>query len=266
MSKILIAIPTKGRANMIDDKILSWLKYTKFEYKFFIEPNEIDDYIKNSSLRIKNIISLDKNNKGLGYCLKYIKNYAKFYKYDYIFKLDDDIVNFRNSDSKVKNVTKEWRCKNKFEPIIEASLEMFDEIESVGGVSIMYGGGKYKSEDLDVWMSMNKRLQTSYITRTELFCPDWIDKIGVFTDFVTYLNIRKLGYQTIEYGRTGMDFGTSDNAVGKIDGGLQLFDRNKLVLEAKEIISNKFKNIVWKEVNKQWTIEPDLRRTKLDEL
>lgn len=266
MSRILIAVPSKGRADMFSEKTLSWLKYTKYDFKVFLEPEEIEQYSK-TGLKSSQIVSITNSNKGLGYVLKFIKEYANSNKYEYVFKLDDDIQNFRNAGGGYKGkITQKERCLNIFDKMIESSISLMDHVPDVGGISIMYGGGKYKTAEIETWMAVNKRLQTSYITRTKLICPDWIDQIGVFTDFATFINLIKLGYTTVEYGLTGMDFGSTDNSVGKNEGGIQLFDRRDLAFKSKEFLSKKFPRLAWKIVKKQWSIEPDLRKTKLSEI
>lgn len=261
--KVLLAVPTKNRyrEHQIQKNTLSWIVHTKYDWRLFVEPQDYDNYRKLT----KNIVRIDQNDKGLGYSKVCIKQYAEKNGYDVVFKIDDDIINFQYTGfgRTVKNLTKEKRVRDKVDPLIENSVKAFKIFKDLGGISIVYGGGKYKSEVVEEWMAVNKRLQTCYLIRTELLCPPSCGILPCFEDFSTYLNLRKKGYFTLQYGLTGMIY----EEVGANDGGIQDFNREKLAIKAKAILQALYPGLKWRpRPEKAWKFEPDLRRTNLNKL
>jgi len=263
--KILIAVPTKDRyrPTEIVKNTLSWLVYSRFDWKLFVEPQDVKHYLSAIPEHRKNIISLKYNNRGLSYCKREIQRYAESRGYELVFKIDDDIERWRNTGGGKKGtLTQAERTRNIFDVMIDKSIEAFKAISELGGVSLPYGGGKLKTEEIEDWVAVNRRLQTCYIVRTELLCPPRCDEIKVFEDFSTFLYLISRGYITLLYGRTGMDV----VPVGKNSGGHQSFNRKRNAELAKDVLSELFPALKWKRVDKVWKWEPDLRFTKLDEI
>lgn len=254
----LIAIPSKGRAKQLERNTWGWLQHTKHLFKFFIEPKDLDEY--KFYVGKENIVLLPENDKGLYFAKKQIYLWSKFHKIKYIFKLDDDVQSWRDPANRGlgKNApkrSKEYRCKNLFDPIVENSREALKQLEEVGGISLSYGN-EMRNFDGEVWKGINKRFQSCYITKTEFFDFN-LDEGGVFEDFLSYVYIRSKGLNTLQYGLTGMDI----QPVGKNFGGHQMFDRRKVNEKEKKEIEKLFPWLKWKRVQKDWNWEPDFRKT-----
>ena len=264
--KLLIAVPSKGRAKEFEKDTYSWLQYTRFDWNVFIEPGEYDDYIK-VVRHPKFLVTIPENNRGLGYCKTQIKKYAEERGYDLVFKVDDDVLSWRDPMNRglghnAPKTTKEYKCKYLFDVLIKDSLKLFKAYPECGGVSIMYGQDM-KTFSGETWIGINNRLQTNYIVLIKLLAPPGSSLNIVFEDFNTYLNLRKRGYYTVRYGLTGADV----RPVGINEGGWQSFDRGKLAERAKDFLSKIYKGLVWKRVEgKKWQWEPDFRKTNFDDL
>ena len=91
--KYTIYIPSKGRPNCSTPKLLENTKYY-----LVVEPQDKKAYIENFG---KNkVLVLNKNNKGLWYARKWIKNYSTKKGEKYHWQIDDDIRAFMKRDVK----------------------------------------------------------------------------------------------------------------------------------------------------------------------
>lgn len=266
--KILIAVPSKNRwrENEIQRKTLAWLIYTKYDYRIFVEPQDYNYY--NSIIGIKDkVVDIGENDRGIGFAKIKIQQYAEKYGFDYVFKLDDDIIGWRDPANRglgrsAPKRSKEYRCKVLFEPIIERSLEMFKEMgELVGGVTIPYGNEMREYDSDKIWIGVNKRLQCCYIIRTDLFCSKHSLEFNTFVDFLDFVYLIKSGFKTLTYGQTGIEY----DGIGNRPGGLQ--DNNRLIrsLHTMSVAKKVYPDLVWKKVNKIWKFEPDFSKTKFIE-
>lgn len=253
--KILIAVPSKNRVQGLKKNTLSWLKHSKYDWKVFVEPQDETSY---AEVVDKNkTVVLDQNDQGLGYAKKAIKAYAEDNNYDLIFKVDDDITAWRNianrgkKGSKTRHPTTKEEYAEIFDKIISDSLEIFNRYPEMGGVSLPYGNQMLAVKK---WTHLNARLQTAYITRTELFIPETGGRYHVFEDFATYMWIRKKGFKTLRYGLTGIDC----EQVGSNAGGHQDFDRLAEAKREAEELRKIYPALQFKEVDKPWEIEPRL--------
>lgn len=261
--KLLIACPSKGRVDKLELNTWGWLKYTKFPFKFFVEEQDFPDY--KSLLGERNLVVLPESDKGLWYAKKQIQKYGIENGYDYLFKLDDDVQSWRDPSNRglgkdAPKRTKEYRCEHLFEPIIKNSIELLNANNwLIGAISLMYGNDM-KSFTGEKWIGINKRLQSCYIIKTELFVPDDYPNFqGSYEDFVTFFNIVKKQYFTVRYGLTGMDV----QPVGKNKGGCQSFDRRQGAKQEMDYLLKYFPEIIWKPVQgKNWDFEPDFRKLK----
>jgi len=271
--KILIAVPSKNRwrDNQIQRKTLAWLQYTKYDYAIFVEPQDLQNYVnnipQNMEIRHQTFVNIKENNKGMGYCKLMIQKYAQENKYDYIFKADDDIIGWRDPANRglghnAPKRSKEYRCKEIFDPMIDKSLEMFKELgEYVGGVTLQYGNEMRDYDPEKPWIGINKRLQCCYIVRTDLLCQRDVEHFSLFEDFMTFVHLIKSGYKTITYGLTGIEY----DGIANREGGFQDVERIKGSLHTMIMAKKIYPDLIWKKVNKPWKFEPDFAKTKFIE-
>lgn len=224
--RCLVCIPSKGRPDNIKKYVIPFMSRLKLDYKIFVEPQDLNLYT------FENVISLPENNMGLGYSTKYAKKYCEENAYDLYFRIDDDVKGIGSIEDDLIKI-----------------LEAF-KIKKVGAISFPYSFEWYnKSEKL--FTRINKRLQTCYIIRTELFRPS--EKVSTFDDFYQYLLLRNDNYDVLFCSKHLIEC----SPVGEGKGGLQCYDRELL---AKNEI-NIFRSIdptikVIKKENKPWKYEP----------
>jgi hypothetical protein len=266
--KILLAVPSKNRwrEDEIKKNTLSWLQFTEYDWQVFVEHHEYKLYKKITS----NVVDIGVNNSGIGgvgFVKTKIQEYAIENGYDLIMSIDDDLNSIAcpRIDGFKGKVSTQERVKIKWDWMIRESIDAFEIFPKLGGVSVFEGGGKFKVKDLDVWMKVNQRLETCYIVRTELYCPPRCIEIPVFQDFSTYIYLRVLGYFTLTSGITGWHV---RNPVGQGSGGCQDYDRLKLAMKAKKILTEIYPDLKWRDRRgeKIWGWEPSFRSTKMEDL
>lgn len=245
--KILIAVPSKNRAVAIMKDTLRWLPETRYDWRVFVEPQDFPAYLA-AGIPDDRLIQLKENNKGLGYAKKTIYDWAVEYKYDLIFKLDDDIKNWYGADRK-----RSLQPVAVFEKAIDDSIQVMKFREDVMAVSFPYSFQMFDAGKK--WTNVNLRTQTAYIVRTNCIFPD--ERISVFEDFATFIFIRvvKNGL-VLRYGLAGMD--CADVGVNK--GGHQEFNREEKAKAEIEYLREIYPALTFRPVKgKAWTIEPDMR-------
>lgn len=84
-------IPTKGRVNT---KTYKLFEKVGIEVYHFIEPQEIEKY------NVPNKISIEKNDKGIGYVRNYMLNHARKHNQEWVIVCDDDVQSFGKYDGK----------------------------------------------------------------------------------------------------------------------------------------------------------------------
>jgi len=265
--RILLAVPSKNRfrENQIQKDTMKWIIYTEYDWMIFVEHKEVKEYRKFT----KNVVDIGENKWGLGYSKLKIQEYAIENGYDIIFSIDDDLSSIACPRDSSMNFSKrkvsiQERVEIKWDWMIRESLDAFKMFPNLGAVAVFEGGGKFKVKDLDIWMGVNKRLETCYMCRTELYCSPRCLEIPVFQDFSTYIFVRVSGYFTLLSGITGWHI---SHPVGQGDGGLQSFNRKELALRAKKVLSEMYPTLKWRDrPTKLWAIEPDFRRTKIQDL
>ncbi len=251
--KLLVAIPSKGRADTIFKRTLRWVTRAGFDVRIFVEPSEIEAYRAGAvdanyehylDIKPEQFISIRANDKGLGYAKGYIKRYAERNGYDLVFKLDDDVLRF----------TGRGKNKSDDEMIIQFSAMVgrcrwaFNRYPDVGAIGFPYRNELYEPKE---WSHINRRLQSSYIIRTELMQSGF----NTFEDFAQYIYIRSLNKVTLRYGLMGID--AAD--VGANRGGLQLFDREKMQDDEIPKLREMYPALEFKRVQgKKWGFEPVL--------
>ena len=172
--------------------------------------------------------------------------------YDFIFKLDDDIVNWTDLDKRVPKGDNILGIKRILTQLINDSIFAFDNIPRLGGVSLFYGNELYT--ELKKWYGENQRFQTAYIIRTSLFEP--ITGTDTFEDFAMTLNVIYNKYKILRYGLTSIRC----EDIGSNAGGLQDFNRKHLALQAISILKDKFGPELKTRIkpHKAWYLEPIL--------
>lgn len=245
--KILFAIPSKNRVEILKKYTYQWLRLMDFDWKIFVEPQDMEKYAE-----FDNLISLPENNQGLGYAKKFIKQYATENGYDLIFKIDDDIKCFTDFR---KRTTPEHTAILLEDFIEDEVMFEFSKHEILGAIAFPYSFHMFEKSQ---WKPA-KKLQTCYITRTEFFTNDKYD-FTVFEDFAVGLDILVHGSKIMKYGLIGQELGVE---VGKGTGGLQDFSRKILAEKDAEQLRKMYPPINFKKVDKPWEIEPDMRSIKL---
>ena len=252
--KLLIAIPSKGRADTIFKRTMRWAPRLGYDVKVFVEPQEIASYrtlaedgnYKNrTAITDDSFVDIGKNDGGISYVMSFIKQYAVDNGYDLVFKMDDDVMRF----------TGRGKSKPDDLMIIEFSA-------MVGKCRVTFGkypdvaaiGFPYRNElfELKQWVGINMRLQTCYIVRTEM-----MHSLGVnmMEDFAQYVYIRTQNKNTLRYGLLGID--AAD--VGKTAGGMQMFNQKELAEETCKRLKELHPAMQFKKVEgKNWSIEPVL--------
>lgn len=260
MEKFLICIPSRNRAEKLFKNTYSFVQHSKYPFKIFVEPSQQEQYLEFFDKSL--LVIMKENNKGLCYAKKEMMEYALENGIEFILKMDDDINNIRVREiseiKKTENVDRAYRAKYFLDVAIKESLEVlkdFDEIKAVG----YFYGQELREENAPTWISLNSRLQGTYIIKTKFLfpSPEHIKSDG-FEDFSTFFNIVDSGFFTIRHGKLGFDY----KPTGVEPGGLQDFNRREIVNKSKEYLSNKYPYLKWKSVNKSWDWEPDIRATK----
>lgn len=225
--KCLVCIPSKGRPNNIQKYTLPFMHRLGLDYRIFVEPQDYDSYSM-----FENVITLPKNNQGLGYSTLFAKNYAEQNQYDLYFRIDDDV-----------------QAIGEIEKDIEKIIASF-QIQKVGAVVFPYDFEFYaKSQKL--FSRINKRSQTCYIIRTNLFMPR-ID-VNTFDDFYQYLLLRQKNYDTLYCSKHLIKCAP----VGGGKGGLQMFDRSEMAKKEIQIFKSIDPTIeVISKPDKPWKYEP----------
>ena len=243
--KLLIAVPSKGRPEQIQKYTLSWLKFSKYPYKIFVEPQEL-------SLYGENTISIEQSDQGLGYAKEFIHKYAVENGYDVIFKVDDDVMGWCGASRGGSKRGVEGAVL--FDETIDDCLEEFEKHESIKAIGFPY---RFQMFETSKWTGVNQRLQSCYIVRTDSLYPD--RRISVFEDFHTFISIRVNGGNTLRYGWAGQDI----QDVGSNNGGHQLFDRRERALQEAKLLRQVLPSLQFRKVDRAWGFEPDMRNKVL---
>lgn len=248
-NKILIAIPSKNRVEILKKNALSWVPLTGFDWVVFVEPQDSDKYA--SLLEGGHGYVLPENNKGLGYAKTFIKKYAEENGYTHIFKIDDDVQGFTKYRQKLYlDVTANW-----FKDFMKDIEVAFYKYPKVKAVSFPYNFEMY---ELKKW-EVTKRVQTAFICRTQDFFAS--EKISVFEDFALGLKIIVNGGLILKYCMAGIEMGVK---VGGGSGGHQSFDRFEQAKAEAVELRKIYPPLNFRKVDKSWKIEPDLSSLELN--
>lgn len=251
--KLLIAIPSKGRADTIFKRTLRWVVRTGFDVRIFVEPQDLKAYREGAkdanyqnytAIKPEQFVSILKNDQGLDYVRRFVKRYAIKNGYDLVFKMDDDVLRF---NGRGRNKPDDEMIVD-FAVMVGKCRKAFGRYKDVGAIGFPYRNELFTVQE---WAGINMRLQSCYIIK-----PDFITEgFNHFDDFADYMNIRKQNKVTLRYGLMGQDLAD----VGKNRGGLQMFDREALQDEAIPKLREMHPSLQFKAVKgKSWSIEPIL--------
>jgi hypothetical protein len=249
--KLLLAIPSKKRAEIFEKNTWQWLQHiTAFDWKIFLEIEDIPNY--NGIIANDRIVSLPEANLGLGFSKEIIKKYAQGNGYDAIFKIDDDIEGW--TDFRKRQTPEE--SARFFEKITTELLGLFEKEKEVAGFGFPYSFQMFEKFPL----KQTKRVQTAYLFRTAFFHAD--RRVDIFEDFAASLYAIVKNKLVFTCGLMGIDMGVP---VGGGTGGHQSFKRNeeraKRCCDAMREIYPPLKLRVTPD--KSWGIEPDFRSVKI---
>lgn len=148
---LLIAVLSRNRyrENQIIRNTFSWLQYSKYDFKIFVEPDEYEDYC--NAVGVNNTVSVERNNINIGGSKAYVQKWALQHGYDLILKCDDDIWNWRdfkngwfpyqNKTSGVPMYERKRACAEfVFDRAMYDSIELFKNRTEVGCVSYFFMG------------------------------------------------------------------------------------------------------------------------------
>lgn len=251
--KLLIAIPSKGRANTIFKRTLRWVPRTGYEYRVFVEPQEIDEYRgaantgnydNYTDITDEHFVDIGKTDQGLSYAKSFIKQYAQDNGFGLVFKMDDDVLRF---NGRGRNKPDDEMVL-KFAEAVGACRSAFGKYPDVAAIGFPYRHELFEPKQ---WSAINARLQSCYLIRTEHIQ----DGFNTFEDFAQYIYIRSKNKVTLRYGLLGID--AAD--VGKNKGGCQVFDRNAQSVKEAKALRKLYPALKFKEVKgKNWAFEPVL--------
>lgn len=251
--KLLIAVPSKGRAKKIIKHTMRWLPRTGFEVRVFVEPQEYEAYKESLEhgnydnrvhFPLENLIDIGENDKGLSFVKGYIKQYAIDNGFDLVFKMDDDVLRF---NARGKNKVDDEMVMD-FAGMVGQCRKTMSEYPDVGAIGFGYRNELFEPKK---WTAINARLQTCYLIRTELLQNGF----NTMEDFAQYVYIRTQNKNTLRYGLMGIDCAD----VGANKGGLQMFDRGEQAKEEMEKLRALHPAIQFKKVEgKSWVYEPVL--------
>lgn len=245
--KILIAIPSKKRADILRKNALAWVPLTGIDYMVFLEKEDFDSY--GGIDHGMNVFILPESQRGLGFSKTIIKQYAEAKGYDVVIKIDDDICGWTDFRKRLLGQD----AANQFKKIVSETVHLFETNPDVVVVSFPYSFQMFEAKGI----KKNKRVQTAYIARTAFFHAD--HRISAFEDFAVGLNAIVKGKLVMWYGMSGIVMGVQ---VGKGEGGHQSYDRERQAQSEIAVLQEMYPLLKFREVNKLWHSEPDLRSVK----
>jgi len=152
--KYPIYIPSKGRSKNVRTAIL--LKESNIDFYIVVEPQDYKDYQKYFSK--KNILVLNKNDKGMAYVRNFCVKHARKAGHSALWQLDDDILKYKiRKDSKRKETTA-YIALSKLERIMDKYSNVGQVAHRLDAFAFAYKG-KYQ---------INRAVYSSVLMRTNL--------------------------------------------------------------------------------------------------
>lgn len=247
--KILIAIPSKARAYDLQKGILKWLPECNHDWKVFVEPQDLVHYV--TVLDKSKIVCISKNDKGMGFVINSIARYAIKFKYDLVFKIDDDFSGMVCKDIGNMKTGHSVKILDKF---LNDVAPDFQKDQKLGAVRISNSRNHlFEKMGKDrKYTHRNVPLYHGWIVR-----PEILEKVteNVLTqdDSSTFLYMQEAGYYSLNYGQAAVNYKDNTNP-----GGFQCFDRERLVLETYEYLKKEFPKIRLKPIDRTYKIEIDI--------
>lgn len=241
--KILLAIPSKNRTDVLKENALRWLPTCGYDWQVFVEPQDLIAY--QTIVPESNLVAIGGNDQGLGFAKRAIKQYASLHGYTHIFKIDDDVKGF----TKFRQRLSDEEHSAWFKEFVAEAIKAIESYPVVKAVSFPYSFEMYEKKKWEI----TKRIQTAYIVETESLYIN--DDISVFEDFATGLKIIVDGNAIIRYCMAGILMGVK---VGGGSGGHQSFDRFERAKLEVEPLRKLYPPLIFRKVDKPWKIEPDL--------
>ena len=222
--KMLITVPSKGRAYAIDKRTLKWLPDVKSpiqtDWKVFVEPQDYRYY--KQTVPTDHLITLPDNDQGLSYVVKCVREYALKEGYDLVMWLDDDCTGYVRCDGKdpARN------C----EAFLSDVLGYFESMPDVGNIGTIDNVSGYMLPVIRKNLNSNNKITVGwkpaysvYIIRAELLTYDLRLKSRI--DVMVNLGVWAQGYRTVMYNYTAMNHEQQTNG-----GGLN-YDHKQRVLD-----------------------------------
>lgn len=230
-NKILIYIPSKGRADLFFQKgTFRWMKEIsgQVDYIVTLEKEDVPNYLR--YFPGLNVLKLPESNQGLSYAHSRVKDYAITHGYNFIFKHDDDITTWATIERRrsIKTASPE------FLRVLQDCGNFFSQYPSLDGIGFNYDNEFRNIRPID---RLGARFQTNYIVRTNSFYFD--TRVRAFEDFYASAMIIKNGGRTIRYGLSAFATADPTRNIGENKGGLQLFDRRALAEKDLEVFKEK---------------------------
>ena len=218
MKRVLLAIPSKGRAADIPRFLGRWLKRSQlFDTVVFVEPVEIKAY-QEVCRNFASIVHIGDHDRGLGFSKTRIRSVAEAMEYEFIVKMDDDINGLCGATRRLE-VANSMAILDK---AITDCIDMFDENPVVKGIVFLYCNQMFEMEK---WVGGNRRFNTMYMTRTEDFHAD--EKISFYEDFVAGIDIINRGGKTLTCGLMDGNMGYKGGLVRAVNNSIDLGPRDE---------------------------------------
>lgn len=247
-SDILVVVPSYKRADVLSKYTYKWLSISDASYIILIRPDQLEDY-----KGLNNIVVLPENIDGLGYALKYAKDYASSHGYGYIFKVDDDVRGFKRLRRSTSNSDRTIQYAENFNRVLKVSSEILNK--GYKGINFPYSNEQFSSNDPPI-QPFKGKAQTCYIIDTELYAP------GEYTateDYTVQLTLFKSGAPYAKFYEYAIDLGIP---VFGGTGGIQALDRQAMSNKEAEIIAREYPEAVIVYKNKTGLHEIDMRKTR----
>lgn len=230
---LVICVPSKARPEIFKKRTLSILVHTKVPWFVFVEPQDYSSYKEAIPKEYhSNIIRLELNDQGLGYSLRDIKNYALSHRYEFVWKMDDDISHWYQS-SRVIDKTHQGVILDGMKGLLTEAKEVLGE--ALGGLSFP---SKFFHNNWDDFTHVNKMLEGMYIIKSkDWFIPNSLK--GYHEEFVASAYLLSIGKITLRVGRYCWDADFSS-----FSGGLQSFDRTTEQDNDFKVLEKEFPELV----------------------
>lgn len=160
--RLLIAVPSKARADLLTRTTWQWLQYLPDDTRIFVEPQ---DYATYADAGFGSVLEpLPADNQGLGFALGSIAAYAQRQSYDAIFKLDDDVKAWMSGRGEKATVD---QSAGRIDEALHADiLPTLSQFTNLAGVSFDYPLFNPIGANKNKWIYF-ARFRSVYIVKTQ---------------------------------------------------------------------------------------------------